>query len=331
MSFVEVKDVVKRFDKQVALNHVSATIEKGELVCILGPSGCGKTTLLRIIAGLETADSGTVFINGDDATLWPPAKRNFGIVFQSYALFPNMTVWDNILFGLQQKKGLSTKAMHDKAGESLDLVDLLKHKDKYPRQLSGGMQQRTALARAIALSPSFLLLDEPLSALDAKVRQKLRIEIRAIQRRLGITTIMVTHDQEEALTMADRIMVMNHAAVEQIGTPREIYDRPATPFVANFIGTMNFYRSGGDTFAIRPENIEVTTDRSSAHDFMAQIRAVEFKGPLTRIYGTLPDMSEACVDIPSDVASGMPLNENGALFLRMPQECLIKYATPAAV
>ncbi|MDR0315120.1 MAG: ATP-binding cassette domain-containing protein, partial [Oscillospiraceae bacterium] len=203
MAFLEIKNITKKFDKQVALNNVGAEIEKGELVCILGPSGCGKTTLLRIIAGLESANYGQVFIDGRDATFLPAAKRNFGIVFQSYALFPNMTVMGNILFGLQQKKGISKDEMQAKACEALRLVDLFEHKNKYPRQLSGGMQQRTALARAIALSPAFLLLDEPLSALDAKVRQKLRGEIRAIQRRLGITTVMVTHDQEEALTMSD--------------------------------------------------------------------------------------------------------------------------------
>jgi iron(III) transport system ATP-binding protein len=242
-----------------------------------------------------------------------------------------MTVMGNILFGLQQKKGMSKDEMHAKACEALRLVDLFEHKNKYPRQLSGGMQQRTALARAIALSPAFLLLDEPLSALDAKVRQKLRCEIRAIQRRLGITTVMVTHDQEEALTMADRIIVMNNAVVEQIGTPREIYDHPATPFVANFIGTMNFYQNGGETCAIRPENIEIT-DRQSDYDLSAHIKALEFKGPLTRIYGTLQNTNgiqdgEICVDIPSETAEQLRLRENATAFLRMPQEHLIKYAT----
>jgi len=330
MSFLEVKNIVKKFDKQVALDSVSAGIEKGELVCILGPSGCGKTTLLRIIAGLETADSGQVFIDGRDATFLPAASRNFGIVFQSYALFPNMTVIGNILFGLRRKKWLSKDEMHARACEALRLVDLFDHKNKYPRQLSGGMQQRTALARAIALSPAFLLLDEPLSALDAKVRQKLRGEIRGIQRNLGITTIMVTHDQEEALTMADRIIVMNNAVVEQIGTPREIYNHPATPFVANFIGTMNFYRNGGETCAIRPEKVEIT-DRHSAHDFSALVKALEFKGPMTRIHGTLPDMSDICMDISSDAASELRLNEGGIVFLRMPRENLIKYPSAAAI
>jgi iron(III) transport system ATP-binding protein len=325
MSFLEIRNIVKRFDSQIALNNVSATIEKGELVCILGPSGCGKTTLLRIIAGLETANSGQVFINGKDATFLPAARRNFGIVFQSYALFPNMTVIGNIMFGLRQKKEFSRDEMYIKAYEALRLVDLFEHRDKYPRQLSGGMQQRTALARAIALSPAFLLLDEPLSALDAKVRQKLRGEIRAIQRSLNITTVMVTHDQEEALTMADRIIVMNNAVVEQIGRPQEIYYRPATPFVANFIGTMNFYQNHGETCAIRPENIELT-DRHSAYDFAAYVKTLEFKGPLTRVYGLLPDMSEICMDISSGTASELRINEAGTVFLRMPRENLIKYA-----
>ena len=328
MAFLEIKNIVKRFDKQTALNDVSAAIEKGELVCILGPSGCGKTTLLRIIAGLETANSGQIFIDGKDATFLPAAKRNFGIVFQSYALFPNMTVIGNIMFGLRQKKRLSKDEMHARAYEALRLVDLFEHRDKYPRQLSGGMQQRTALARAIALSPAFLLLDEPLSALDAKVRQKLRGEIRAIQRNLGITTVMVTHDQEEALTMADRIIVMKNAVVEQIGTPREIYYNPATPFVANFIGTMNFYQNDGETFAIRPEDIEIT-GMCDSYDFSAHVKALEFKGALTRVHGILPNMAEICMDISSETASEMHINEKSTIFLRMPQENLIKYANAA--
>jgi len=324
VAFLEVRNIVRKFHKQVVLNNISAEVEQGELVCILGPSGCGKTTLLRIIAGLESVDSGQVFIDGKDATFLPAAKRNFGIVFQSYALFPNMTVLDNILFGLRQKKGLSKNEMVAKACEALQLVDLFEHRGKYPRHLSGGMQQRTALARAIALSPAFLLLDEPLSALDAKVRQKLRGEIRSIQRNLGITTVMVTHDQEEALTMADRIIVMSNVGIEQIGTPREIYDHPATPFVASFIGTMNFYKTDGETYAIRPENIEIA-NRQSPYDFVAQIRALEFKGSMTRIYSTLPDMSEICMDVASEAASGLCPDENGTVFLRMPQESLIRY------
>jgi iron(III) transport system ATP-binding protein len=324
MAFLEVKYITKRFGKQTALNDVSATIEKGELVCVLGPSGCGKTTLLRIIAGLEAANFGQIFIDGKDATFWPAARRNFGIVFQSYALFPNMTVTGNILFGLQQKKGMSKEEMAEKAFDVLRLVDLFDHKDKYPRQLSGGQQQRTALARAIALSPSFLLLDEPLSALDAKVRAKLRGEIRGIQRSLKITTVMVTHDQEEALTMADRIIVMNNAVVEQTGTPREIYEHPATPFVANFIGTMNFYKHNGENLAIRPENI-VITDRREPYDFPIRVKSVEFRGALTRLNGLSPELAEIFVDIPSETAEKMRLIEGATIFLRAPQNRQLKY------
>ncbi|MDR0571175.1 MAG: ATP-binding cassette domain-containing protein [Clostridiales Family XIII bacterium] len=323
MSFMEIRDITKRFDRQTALDGVSLGIERGELVCILGPSGCGKTTLLRIIAGLEAADSGQVLINGKDCTYLPAAKRNFGIVFQSYALFPNMTVMGNVLFGLRQKN-LPKDEITARAAEVLRLVDLLDHKNKYPRQLSGGQQQRTALARAIALSPDYLLLDEPLSALDAKVRVKLRGEICRIQRVLGVTTVMVTHDQEEALTMADRIIVMNNAVVEQIGTPREIYNRPATPFVADFIGTMNFYRQNGETRAIRPENIGLA-ERSGAYDVMARVKSLEFKGPLTRIHGTLPDLDEILVDVPSETAEELRLHEDSTLFLRLPSEHLVTY------
>jgi iron(III) transport system ATP-binding protein len=214
-----------------------------------------------------------------------------------------------------------------RAFDVLRLVDLFEHKDKYPRQLSGGQQQRTALARAIALSPNYLLLDEPLSALDAKVRVKLRGEIRRIQRSLRITTVMVTHDQEEALTMADRIIVMNDAVVEQVGTPREVYDRPATPFVANFIGVMNFYNHAGEVCAIRPEKIAIT-DRRAPYDASARIQSLEFKGPLTRIYGVLPEANEIFVDVPSETADNLGLRENATIFLRMLPEHVVRY--PAA-
>jgi iron(III) transport system ATP-binding protein len=209
--------------------------------------------------------------------------------------------------------------------EVLRLVDLVEHKDKHPRQLSGGQQQRTALARAIAQSPDYLLLDEPLSALDAKVRAKLRGEICGIQRALGVTAIMVTHDQEEALVMADRIVVMNNAVVEQIGTPREIYDRPATPFVASFIGTMNFYKSGGETRAIRPEKIEVMANRAENWDFTMRVKSIEFKGPLTRVCGLLNDMSEMLVDVATDRSDELKLKEGSIVFLRMPPEHLVKF------
>ncbi|MDR0500168.1 MAG: ATP-binding cassette domain-containing protein [Coriobacteriales bacterium] len=324
MSFLEIRNITKRFNEQIALNNVSASVKKGELVCILGPSGCGKTTLLRIIAGLETANLGQIIIDGKDQTYTQPKDRNFGIVFQSYALFPNMTVLGNVLFGLKQRRELSKEEVHARSLEALRLVDLLEHKDKYPRQLSGGQQQRTALARALALSPSYLLLDEPLSALDAKVRVKLRSEIKTIQKSLAITTIMVTHDQDEALTMADRIIVMNNAIVEQIGTPREIYDCPSSAFVASFVGTMNVYQQKSVTYAIRPEKLEVV-NRHDKYDLAVNVNEVEFKGPLTRIYASCADAPEIYIDIPSEKADAMRVRIGATMFLKTPQKHLRRW------
>lgn len=237
--YLQVRHVTKTFGRFVALADVSLDIERGEFVCFLGPSGCGKTTLLRIIAGLEEQNAGQVIQNGSDVSRLPPAKRDFGIVFQSYALFPNLTAEQNIAYGLENSR-LSKPKVRERVNELLELVGLPTAGPKYPAQLSGGQQQRIALARALALSPGLLLLDEPLSALDAKVRTSLRGEITHLHQRLGITTIMVTHDQEEALTMADRIAVMDHGRIVQIGTPFDVYRQPQTPFVANFVGVMNF-------------------------------------------------------------------------------------------
>jgi iron(III) transport system ATP-binding protein len=239
--FVRIKSLTKRFGAFTALNAVSLEVGKGELVCFLGPSGCGKTTLLRAIAGLDRQDEGTVEIGGRDVSLLPPAERDFGIVFQSYALFPNLTVADNVGYGLVNRR-TGRAERRARVSELLALVGLPDQGSKYPVQLSGGQQQRVALARALATSPSLLLLDEPLSALDARVRLRLREEIKSLQRRLGVTTIMVTHDQEEALAMADRIVVMNHGVIEQVGMPADIYAVPATAFVADFVGQMTFLR-----------------------------------------------------------------------------------------
>lgn len=278
MSFLEIKNINKSYGNLKALKDISLFVEKGEFVCLLGPSGCGKTTLLRIIAGLEDNHQGEIFIEDKDITDLPPEKRNFGIVFQSYALFPNMTVYKNIAFGLENKK-VKKQDIKKKVEEVLHMVELQGVEDKYPRELSGGMQQRVALARAIALSPDFLLLDEPLSALDAKVRVKLRSEIRTLQRKLGITTIMVTHDQEEALTMADKMVVMDQGEVMQIGTPQKIYKTPENTFVADFIGSINFIEdiSGGGTYAIRPEDIVIEDNKCK--DFVTgTILDMEYKG-----------------------------------------------------
>ena len=246
-SYLRIRRLTKKFGEFTALADISLDVLEGEFVCFLGPSGCGKTTLLRAIAGLDIQTTGTVEQAGADISALPPSERDFGIVFQSYALFPNMTVTRNVAYGLESQRR-SRAEVRDRVRDLLDLVGLPDQGDKYPAQLSGGQQQRIALARAIAMSPGLLLLDEPLSALDAKVRARLRYEVKSLQRRLGITTIMVTHDQEEALTMADRIVVMNHGVIEQVGAPAEIYREPASVFVADFIGTMNFLAAevGGD-------------------------------------------------------------------------------------
>lgn len=236
--YLRISDLWKAFGDFLALKEINLEIAKGEFVCFLGPSGCGKTTLLRAVAGLDPQTRGKIFQGGVDISNLPTSRRDYGIVFQSYALFPNLTVARNIAFGLENT-GRPRAEIKARVTELLALVGLPEQADKYPAQLSGGQQQRIALARAIAINPGLLLLDEPLSALDAKVRVHLRHEIKELQRKLGVTTIMVTHDQEEALSMADRIVVMNHGTVEQVGTPTEIYRHPASLFVADFIGETN--------------------------------------------------------------------------------------------
>ena len=237
--YLVIRNVTKRFGSFLALDDVSLDVYRGEFVSFLGPSGCGKTTLLRAISGLDIQNTGAIEQDGRDISRLPFGARDFGIVFQSYALFPNLNVRDNVAYGLVSE-GLPREEINRRVTALLALVGLPEQARKYPIQLSGGQQQRVALARALALSPGLLLLDEPLSALDARVRARLRGEIRDLQGRLGITTIMVTHDQEEALTMSDRIVVMNAGRIEQVGAPGEIYGRPATPFVADFVGRMNF-------------------------------------------------------------------------------------------
>ena len=235
---LELSGIHKNFGPFHALKNIELTVHRGEFVCFLGPSGCGKTTLLRIIAGLEVQTSGTIHQGGRDISRLPPADRDYGIVFQSYALFPNLSIFDNVSYGLVNRH-TSRSDIVKRVNELLKLVGLPDSGGKFPGQLSGGQQQRIALARAIATSPGLLLLDEPLSALDALERVRLRHEIRSLQQRLGITTIMVTHDQEEALSMADRIVVMNHGVIEQVGSPLEIYREPASPFVVDFVGKAN--------------------------------------------------------------------------------------------
>jgi putative spermidine/putrescine transport system ATP-binding protein len=235
---VLLQNLSRFFGATRALDGLSIEIAPGELVALLGPSGCGKTTALRIVAGFETANTGTVLVDGKDISHVPANRRDMGMVFQSYSLFPNMTALDNVAFGLRMRK-LGAAERRKRAGELLDLVGLAPQAKQFPHQLSGGQQQRVALARALAIEPRVLLLDEPLSALDAKVRLQLREQIRTLQQRLGITTLFVTHDQEEALSMADRVGVMREGKLEQIAAPDELYERPATAFVAEFVGVMN--------------------------------------------------------------------------------------------
>ena len=263
---LKIEGIHKEFGDFVALQSIDLAIESGELVCFLGPSGCGKTTLLRIIAGLERQTRGRVIQDGRDVSNAPPAARDYGIVFQSYALFPNLTIEQNVAYGLVNRRRARDE-IKARVNELLNLVGLPAEGKKFPSQLSGGQQQRVALARALATSPRLLLLDEPLSALDAKVRERLRGEVRGLQQRLGVTTVMVTHDQEEALSMADRIVVMNQGAIEQIGTPRAVYERPETPFVADFLGKVNVLKAtalGGGRYCAGTVELELPVDNFAA-------------------------------------------------------------------
>ncbi len=263
---VRLEGINKTFGSFVALRSIDLAINPGELVCFLGPSGCGKTTLLRIIAGLEQQTTGRIWQNGVDVSNAPPAARDYGIVFQSYALFPNLTIAENVGYGLvNRRKGRAE--LTARVSELLSLVGLPDAGAKYPSQMSGGQQQRVALARALATSPSLLLLDEPLSALDAKVRERLRGEIKQLQRRLRVTTIMVTHDQEEALSMADRVVVMNDGVIEQVGSASEVYERAATPFVADFLGKVNVLKAtslGGGRYRVGQVDLTLPVNGNAA-------------------------------------------------------------------
>jgi len=277
-SYLKIENIWKTFGDFTALKGVSLEINEGEFVCFLGPSGCGKTTLLRAIAGLDLQTRGTIHQATKDISTLPPSRRDYGIVFQSYALFPNLTIEKNIAFGLENARRPKAE-IAARVAELLELVGLSAQAKKYPAQLSGGQQQRIALARAMAVSPGLLLLDEPLSALDAKVRVHLRHEIKELQRKLGVTTIMVTHDQEEALSMADRIVVMNHGIIEQVGTPTEVYRHPNTLFVADFIGETNRFPAkilaNGKVALSGTELVCAPHEVSAGSDVTAVIRPVD--------------------------------------------------------
>jgi iron(III) transport system ATP-binding protein len=338
----------------VALRDIYLDVYPGEFVCLLGPSGCGKTTLLRIIAGLEEQTSGRVIQAGKDVSRLPTSKRDFGIVFQSYALFPNLTATQNVAYGLQNAK-LPKAQIQSRVEELLALVGLEGFGQQYPAQMSGGQQQRVALARALALSPGLLLLDEPLSALDAQVRVKLRTEIAQLQKRLGVTTVMVTHDQAEALAMADRAVVMDKGYIAQVGTPRQIYQNPSTPFVANFIGVMNFLpgrvvsphpvrcgnlileMSGNQvpvdqnvTIAIRPEDIQVLEGHEPQlpNVLNAEIQNIEFMGP-AYLVALRPDGDAKeliTIELSTQEARKVNLQPQSSLKLHIPPERIRVFA-----
>ncbi|MFC1414644.1 ABC transporter ATP-binding protein [Streptacidiphilus sp. N1-12] len=324
---VEFRGLRRSYGATTALDGLDLTVQPGELLALLGPSGCGKTTALRMVAGFETPDSGAVLVDGKDITGIPAHRRDAGMVFQSYSLFPHLNARDNVAFGLRMR-GTGTAERRGRADELLELVGLPQYGDRYPHQLSGGQQQRIALARALALRPRVLLLDEPLSALDAKVRLNLREEIGRLQKELGITTLFVTHDQEEALSMADRVAVMHAGRLEQCATPAELYARPSTAFVAEFVGTMNRIsgrvgqdpgtvevlgrrlpvdgaRTGPDQdveVLVRPENVLLTAQGGSG----AVVVGSTFLGPVTRLAVQLPDGRTVKVDLATHDAAALP-------------------------
>lgn len=283
-AFLEVKNLVKSFGANTVVKGVNFAFDKGEFISLLGPSGCGKTTILRMIAGFERPTSGAITVDGEDITHLKPNQRKLGMVFQAYALFPNLTVGDNIGFGLKIA-GMPAEQRRARVEEMLKLIGLPGFEKRYPYEMSGGQQQRVALARAIAPKPRLLLLDEPLSALDAKIRVSLREEIRAIQQDLGITTVFVTHDQEEAMSISDRIVVMNAGNLDQTGSPHEIYNRPATRFVATFVGQLNTLPEPtfGANRAIRPELISLAPRPDTDATLTGTITDLHFLGSVIRL------------------------------------------------
>ena len=323
--YVQLVDLAKHFGKVKALDGLSLEIAQGELVALLGPSGCGKTTALRSLAGLQELDRGQMIVDGRDVTFQNANKRGMGMVFQAYSLFPHMTAGENVEYGLKLKAHkTSAEKRRDRSTELLEIVGLSTHRNHYPHQLSGGQQQRVALARALAISPKVLLLDEPLSALDAKVRTQLREEIRRIQLELGTTTLFVTHDQEEALSIADRVGVMRNGQLEQIAAPAELYDRPNTAFVAEFVGLTNPIQgkvsngtieilggllkvlpgsvtSGEGIALVRPESIQVKANQSGN----AKIFSASFLGASCRLMISLHDGRRITAQMPSSESIGL--------------------------
>ena len=342
---VRLENLQRRYGTVTALDGLTLTLSPGELVALLGPSGCGKTTALRLLAGLEDADGGRVVIGGKDVTGLPANRRNVGMVFQAYSLFPHMVAWENVAFGLQMRK-VGTAERKKRALETLELVGLGRFAERYASQLSGGQQQRVALARALAIKPQVLLLDEPLSALDAKVRSRLRDEIRRIQLEVGITTLFVTHDQEEALAIADRVGVMQSGHLEQLGPPTEIYSRPATPFVAEFVGLTNRMKGdvhggtvdvrgtriplvdpdvedGPATALVRPEAVTLASNGEMEDGpLVGTVIAIAFLGAMSRVTVDLGD-TIVLAQMATSAASQTPAGTKVRLTLR-PDPVLIQ-------
>ncbi len=330
MARLEIDGVTKRYGEVHAVRNVTLDVADGEFVVLLGPSGCGKTTTLRIVAGFAEPNSGAVRLGERDITRLPPWKRNAGLVFQSYALFPHLTVAQNVAFGLEMRK-IGPAEITDRMADVLRLVRLEKMSERLPRQLSGGQQQRVALARALVFRPDVLLLDEPLSNLDAKLRQEVRVEIRELQRKLGLTTVMVTHDQEEALTMADRLVVMNDGAVRQVGTQEDLYERPTDRFVAGFVGRSTFiegqveapgrFRSVGGlelacnsaaigpaTLALRPERIlvDAVAHADMDNNLPGVVEFVSYLGATVDMHVRISAKERVVVQIPNRAGSHVP-------------------------
>ena len=355
---ITVRQVRKRFGSFTAVNGIDLDIQAGELVALLGPSGSGKTTLLRLIAGLEVPDEGSVHFNGKDSTHRSARSRRVGFVFQHYALFRHMTVFENVAFGLRvkpKKKRPSNDEIRMKVSELLEMVQLSMLADRYPAQLSGGQRQRVALARALAVRPRVLLLDEPFGALDARVRQDLRRALRQLHAELGVTTVFVTHDQEEALELADRVVVMNRGSIEQIGTPQEVYDRPATAFVCGFLGDVNLFHSridrgvayiggvpvevpsmfgqsmGEAAVYVRPHALELRSTQDHAHQFRARIVHVNPAGPTVKIELMSEGGQALRVEMPQDRYRALDLGSAADVYVTPHPSGVFVHGNPGAV
>ena len=324
MANIKLENLTKRFGENTVVNGVNIEIPNGTLVSILGPSGCGKTTLLRMIAGFETPDEGSIFFDQDNVVKIPANKRNIGMVFQSYALFPHMTVEENVAYGLQQRK-LNKPQIEARVKQVINTVHMNEFNKRKPKQLSGGQQQRVALARALAISPRLLLLDECLSALDKKLRVEMQTELRKILEESQVTTFFVTHDQEEAMTLSDFIVVMNNGIIEQMGTPLEVYEKPKNKFVASFLGKANFFkREDGTNYAVRPEKIHLSAEIQNGTGQEGIITFITYSGNITAY--TIEYSGEAVLCEKQNVQIRENLKKGQKVFLSWDKESEIELA-----